>query len=95
MSKLTRFVCASCAPVARTAWSAVCAWVSRAITSGLVAATQYAFGRRRCAPGLLKRTGSADDVVHALLYLIEADFVTGLVLPVDGGRLLGPPGPPI
>lgn len=43
---------------------------------------------------VLRKTGSPDDVVQALLYLIEADFVTGHVLPVDGGRLLGPSGPP-
>ena len=45
------------------------------------------------AQSALKRTGDPDDVLQALLYLIEADFVTGHVLPVDGGRLLGPPGP--
>jgi pteridine reductase len=42
---------------------------------------------------VLARTGSPSDVVGAVLYLIEADFVTGHVLPVDGGRLLGPIGP--
>lgn len=36
----------------------------------------------------LKRTGSPDDVVAALLYLIDATFVTGHILPVDGGRLI-------
>lgn len=36
----------------------------------------------------LRRNGSPDDVVHALLYLLRADFVTGDVLVVDGGRLL-------
>ena len=36
----------------------------------------------------LARTGTTDDVVAAVLYLIEADFVTGQILPVDGGRLL-------
>jgi pteridine reductase len=37
----------------------------------------------------LGRLGSADDVVAALLYLVEGgDFVTGEVLTVDGGRLL-------
>jgi pteridine reductase len=41
----------------------------------------------------LKRTGSPDDVVEAVLYLARATFVTGHVLPVDGGRLLGPAGP--
>ena len=34
------------------------------------------------------------DVVQAVRYLTEARFVTGHVLPVDGGRLLGPAGPP-
>lgn len=36
----------------------------------------------------LKRIGSPEDVVGALLYLISADFVTGEILVVDGGRLL-------
>lgn len=40
------------------------------------------------ARATLQRTGSPDDVVRALLYLIEAEFVTGHVLPVDGGRLI-------
>jgi pteridine reductase len=41
----------------------------------------------RAAP--LGRLGSPGDVVAALLYLLEgADFVTGEVLAVDGGRLL-------
>ncbi|MGB1780149.1 MAG: SDR family oxidoreductase, partial [Longimicrobiales bacterium] len=43
---------------------------------------------------VLQRTGTPDDVVQALMFLIEADFVTGHILPVDGGRLLGPSGPP-
>jgi pteridine reductase len=43
---------------------------------------------------VLGRTGSPDDVVDAILYLAGARFVTGHVLPVDGGRLLGPKGPP-
>lgn len=36
----------------------------------------------------LKRIGSPDDVAAALLYLVRSDFVTGIVIPVDGGRLL-------
>jgi pteridine reductase len=36
----------------------------------------------------LRRNGDPDDVVHALIYLLEADFVTGEILVVDGGRLL-------
>ena len=36
----------------------------------------------------LKRLGSAEDVAGAVVYLLEADYVTGEVLVVDGGRLL-------
>jgi pteridine reductase len=34
----------------------------------------------------LRRIGSPDDVVAAVAYLIEADYVTGETLVVDGGR---------
>jgi pteridine reductase len=34
----------------------------------------------------LKRLGSPDDVVGAVLYLLEADYVTGETIIVDGGR---------
>ncbi len=38
---------------------------------------------------LVKRIGSPEDVVAAVLYLLEGgDFVTGHVLVVDGGRLV-------
>jgi len=37
----------------------------------------------------LKRIGSAEDVAQAVLYLVSADFVTGEILIVDGGRHLG------
>lgn len=36
----------------------------------------------------LRRLGSAEDVANAVVYLLEADYVTGEVLVVDGGRLL-------
>lgn len=36
----------------------------------------------------LKRLGSPDDVVRAVVFLLENDYVTGVVLPVDGGRLV-------
>jgi pteridine reductase len=36
----------------------------------------------------LARLGAAADVVGALLYLLDADFVSGEVLTVDGGRRL-------
>ena len=34
----------------------------------------------------LARNGSPDDVARAMLYLLDADFVTGETLVVDGGR---------
>jgi pteridine reductase len=34
----------------------------------------------------LRRIGSPDDVVEAMLYLLRADYVTGDTLLVDGGR---------
>jgi pteridine reductase len=34
----------------------------------------------------LHRLGSPDDVAQAMLYLLEADYVTGETLVVDGGR---------
>ena len=38
---------------------------------------------------LLKRHGDPEDILQAVLFFLEgSDFVTGAVLPVDGGRLL-------
>jgi pteridine reductase len=34
----------------------------------------------------LRRLGSPDDVVSAVIYLLEADYVTGETIIVDGGR---------
>ncbi|MFL5541168.1 MAG: SDR family oxidoreductase [Longimicrobiaceae bacterium] len=36
----------------------------------------------------LRRLGSPDDVARALLYLVHAEYVTGEILVVDGGRML-------
>jgi len=36
----------------------------------------------------LHRTGGGDDIAQAVLFLCTADFITGQVIPVDGGRLL-------
>ena len=36
----------------------------------------------------LQRLGRPEDVAQAVLYLAQADYVTGVVLPVDGGRHL-------
>lgn len=35
---------------------------------------------------LLKRLGGAESIVEAVLYLVRAEFVTGVVLRVDGGQ---------
>jgi len=38
----------------------------------------------------LRRTGTPEDVADAVSYLVHAEFMTGHVLVVDGGRSLGP-----
>ena len=39
---------------------------------------------------LLERTGTADDVVKAVLFILkDAPFMTGAVLRLDGGYVLG------
>ena len=35
---------------------------------------------------LLKRIGTADDIAHAVEFLCENRFVTGVTLPIDGGK---------
>ncbi len=43
--------------------------------------------RRRLAESILvKRVGTAQEVAHAVLFLCQNQFVTGVTLPVDGGR---------
>jgi NAD(P)-dependent dehydrogenase (short-subunit alcohol dehydrogenase family) len=44
--------------------------------------------RRAIARTLLRRQGDANDIATAVLYLATAEYVTGVVLPVDGGRHL-------
>jgi len=43
---------------------------------------------RRAAETVLGRVGDPGDVAQAILFLADADFVTGSSLVVDGGRLL-------
>lgn len=38
------------------------------------------------AATLVRREGSPANIAHAVRFLIENDFVTGITLPVDGGR---------
>jgi pteridine reductase len=41
---------------------------------------------------LVKREGNPDDVAHAVFFLLENTFVTGVCIPVDGGRSIFAPG---
>jgi pteridine reductase len=43
---------------------------------------------REIARTLLKREGSPQNVADAIVALLRNDYITGAVLPVDGGRLL-------
>lgn len=43
------------------------------------------------AQTLVKREGSPEHVAHAVRFLIENEFVTGVSLPVDGGRTIYAP----
>jgi NAD(P)-dependent dehydrogenase (short-subunit alcohol dehydrogenase family) len=43
---------------------------------------------RRAAETLLGRVGSPEDVAAAVVFLVDAGFVTGTSVVVDGGRLL-------
>ncbi len=45
-------------------------------------------GEKAVAASLLKRWGSAEDIAHAALFLVRAEYLTGVVLNVDGGRSL-------
>lgn len=45
-------------------------------------------GAQAARSTLLERLGSAEDVAQAVVYLATADYVTGVVLPVDGGQRL-------
>ena len=37
---------------------------------------------------VLKRQGTPNDIAQAVLFLIKNEYITGHVLPVDGGRLI-------
>ncbi|MED5220736.1 MAG: SDR family oxidoreductase [Actinomycetota bacterium] len=44
---------------------------------------------RVAADTLLGRWGTPDEMAHAVLFLVEADYVTGEVITVDGGQRFG------
>ena len=49
--------------------------------------------RKRAIRGtLLGRLGRPENVAHAVACLLENDFITGVCLPVDGGRSIGETG---
>jgi pteridine reductase len=74
---LTRVLARSLAPEIR-----VCG-----IAPGTVA-TQPELVAKRARENLLGRIGSPDDVADAVLYLVDAQFVTGSTIFVDGGRMI-------
>jgi len=45
--------------------------------------------QRMAQDTLLNRWGTPEDVAHAVRYLIQAEYVTGEVLVVDGGERFG------
>jgi len=45
--------------------------------------------RDRAEKTLLKKWGAPEDVARAVVYLLASDYVTGTVMPVDGGRSVG------
>ncbi|HEY3117856.1 MAG TPA: SDR family oxidoreductase [Chloroflexota bacterium] len=47
--------------------------------------------RQEAANGtLVRRWGGPEDIARTAVFLVEgSDFITGVILPVDGGRLLG------
>lgn len=48
--------------------------------------------QRAIAGTLLGRPGRPKNVAHAVAMLLENDFITGVCLPVDGGRTIGETG---
>lgn len=65
--------------------NAVCPGVIETdMCAGLGADTLGALAEETC----LGRNGTADDVVQAMAYLADASFVTGQILPVNGGLII-------
>ena len=67
----------------------------KGITVNSVSPGMVAAGPVRQTPGTwIGREGTADEMARAIVFLAadESGFVTGVDLPVDGGRILGPHG---
>jgi pteridine reductase len=59
-----------------------------AIAPGTVLPPEQNEGEDGSERRVIRREGEPGDVVRAMLYLLESDFVTGETLVVDGGRML-------
>ncbi len=81
LAQLTRSLARSFAPAVR-----VCAVAPGPVL--LPDGSDEARRERHAGRTALGRLGSPDDVVGAVVYLIEADYVTGEQLVVDGGHAL-------
>lgn len=65
----------------------------RGITVNCVSPGMVAVGEVGSTPGTwVGRQGSADEMARAIVFLSadESGFITGVDIPVDGGRILGP-----
>jgi NAD(P)-dependent dehydrogenase (short-subunit alcohol dehydrogenase family) len=62
-----------------------------AVAPGTIATPMHAPATLEAAKALspMRRTGTMDEVVAAALYLVDAEFTSGVVLPVDGGATAG------
>ena len=45
-----------------------------------------AYRRKARNKNLMQREGGVDELQRAVDYLMESEFITGRVLPLDGGR---------
>jgi NAD(P)-dependent dehydrogenase (short-subunit alcohol dehydrogenase family) len=62
-----------------------------AIAPGIIATPMHPAAGLEAMRALspMRRTGSVEQIVGAALYLVDAEFTTGVVLPVDGGATAG------
>jgi NAD(P)-dependent dehydrogenase (short-subunit alcohol dehydrogenase family) len=62
-----------------------------AIAPGTIATPMHSPEVLEAAKALspMRRVGSAEQIVAAALYLVDAEFTSGVVLPVDGGATAG------
>lgn len=49
-----------------------------------------AYRKKALGKSLLQREGGLEELLRAVDYLLESRYVTGRILPLDGGRHLGP-----